>query len=280
MASAAAPFIGEEHPPGSPDGHTRHARQPASPALHGARRTAATNGRRPQTPTGGRLPLTDRRPPPAPPTGGRHAHRRRAAAEHAADGRPRPTPTTGCSRPTPTTAGSRQKSARAPLASTRAWPGRPPSAYRHGSHAHERRGRGAEGRSDAGKGTGGRGRRRLSTVPTKREKKHAPESIPENGTTAYRRPLGSGPPRKMRAQRKCAHDREPRRRRRRLHSSHGTVHQSACTASQKQDATAHSDNNQRARMGTLHHGGNSTHPLRDTRQGVARAGPHPILSGG
>ena len=80
--TGSSPFIGEEHPPGSPDGHTRHARQPATPAGHGARRTAATSGRRPQAPTGGRRPVTYGRPPRTPPTGGRRAHHRRAAAAH------------------------------------------------------------------------------------------------------------------------------------------------------------------------------------------------------
>jgi len=178
--TSSSPFIGEEHRPGSPDDNTRHARQPATPAGHGARRTAARSGRRPQAPTGGRRPLTYGRPPRTPPTGGRRAqaptggrrpltygrpprtpptggrraHHRRPAAAHTTDGRPRPTPTTESSRPTPTTAGRRKKSARAPRASTRVWPGQPPSAYRRGSRAHEKRGRGAEGRSDAGKGKG------------------------------------------------------------------------------------------------------------------------------
>jgi len=213
--TGSSPFIGEDYPPGSPDGHTCHARQPATPAAHGARRTAATSGRRPQASTGGRRPLTYGRPPRTPPTGGRLAHHRRAAAAHrhrraaaghsptggrrahhrraaaahttegrpprtpptagrvphqlraaaaphqrrpaaahTTDGRPRPTTTTGGSCPTPATTGRRKKSARAPRASTRMWPGRPLSAYRRGSRAHERRGRDAEGRSNAGRGKG------------------------------------------------------------------------------------------------------------------------------
>jgi len=54
QGSGSSPFIGEENPPGSPDGHTRHARLPATPAGHGARRTAATSGRRAQAQTGAR----------------------------------------------------------------------------------------------------------------------------------------------------------------------------------------------------------------------------------
>ena len=235
--AGSRPFIGEEHPTGSPDGHTRHARQPATAAVHEAQLTAATSGRRPQTPTGGRRPqtptggrrpLTDGRPPHTPPTGrrrphprraaaahtttgGRRTHHRRAGAAHTFDGRPPPTPqraaashtTDRRSRPTQTTGGSRphtndgrqspEKRARATrfdpcvarAAAAQRLPARQPRPQK------ERPGCGGEQRRGQGDGDG------INHSSHKaRKRNRAPESIPDNGTTTYRRPLGPGPPRK------------------------------------------------------------------------------------
>jgi len=238
------------------------------------------DGRRPHHRRAAAAHTTNGRSPPTPPTGGRRAHQRRAAAAHTTDGRPRPTQTTGGSRPTPTTAGSRPKArARHALRPVRGPGGRPALTVAAAAPTKEEAGvqRGgatrARGRGD---GVGGD----YPQFPHSTKKSARPREYPTTAPSRTGGRWGQGH-REKSARQESARTTESRVAD--VGGSTGLTEPSTrgtCTTSWKPDATAHLENNQRARMGTLHHGGHSTHPLRDTEQGVARAGPHPILGGG